>query len=569
LAIELNMGQGHPPVIIPCVNVMTRLAVFLILVFLLSTVKKLHEGLEKEVAEKTSSLSRIIEEHERAEEKIEQQRAFLEKIIESLAHPFYVIDAHDYTVKLANSASGLRVGSEEHTCYALTHRQDRPCSETGSICPLEMVKKTRKFVTVEHTHYDAEGNPRNFEVHASPIFDADGNVVQMIEYSLDITERKGAEEKLRETNDTLEKLIQTSPLAIIMLDRNGHVSLWSPAAERLFGWSAAEVLGRPLPIIPADQQELFLAFFARQLQGETFTALELRRLRKDGSLVDVNIWQAPLKDADGSIIGTMGILADMTDRKRAEMKIEILNTNLAARASELENANRELEAFNYTVSHDLRKPLTIINGYCQAILELCGDTLVEECKGYLREVRDGTLRMNELIDTLLNFSHLTRVELHRETVDLGGIAQEVAATLMMNEPERRVTFRLAEGIQVNGDAHLLRVVLENLIGNAWKYTGKREEGVIEFGMMEIAGKPACFVRDNGVGFGKEHAEKLFIPFQRLPGAGEFKGHGIGLATVQRIIERHGGKVWAEGEVGAGATFYFTLPERSTASPTVR
>lgn len=558
LTIELLLRQNYPHSIVPHLNYIARVSVFLGFVFLVAAAKRKHEELEEEVAEKTASLVTIIEEHERAEEKIEQQKAFLEKIIESLAHPFYVIDAHDYTIKLANSASGLRGGTGGNTCYALTHRQDRPCNETDSLCPLEMVKKTKKFVTVEHTHYDAAGNPRSYEVHASPILDADGNVVQMIEYSLDITERKRAEEQLRETNDTLRQLIETSPLAIIMLDRASHVSLWSPAAERLFGWSAAEVLGRPLSIIPADQQELFQAFFARQLEGETFTALELSRLRKDGLLVDVNLWQAPLKDAGGAIIGTVGILADNSEHKQAEMKIEILNTNLAARAAELENANRELEAFNYTVSHDLRKPLTVINGYCQAILELYGGGLDDPCQDYLREIYDGTLRMNGLIDTLLGFSHLTHVELHPETVDLSGMAREVAAELMMNEPERRVTFRIAEGLEGNGDAGLLRVALGNLIGNAWKYTGTREEGEIEFGIREMAEQPVWFVRDNGIGFDMEHAAKLFIPFQRLPGAGGFEGHGIGLATVRRIIERHGGKIWAAGEAGKGATFYFTL-----------
>lgn len=434
LIIELNLGYTYPHIIIPCLNVLTRLAVFLVIVFLLSRVKKLNEGLEKEVAEKTASLVIEIGEHKRAEEKIEQQNAFLEKVIESLPHPFYVIDAADYTILSANSASGLRNAVEGCTCYALTHRQDRPCSETGSLCPLEMVRQTKKAITVDHTHYDADGKPKVYEVHGAPIFDADGRVIQMIEYALDITERR-----------------------------------------------------------------------------------------------------------------------------LAEQAIEVLNTNLTARAVDLENANRELEAFNYTVSHDLRKPLTVINGYCQAVLEMGGSNLNERCKDYLREIYDGTLRMNELIDTLLDFSRLTHVELHPETFDLGKIAKEMAAELMMNEPERRVAFRIVDGMAVNGDAHLLRVVLENLIGNAWKYTGTREEGEIEFGMTEIEGKPAWFVRDNGVGFAMAHAEKLFIPFQRLPGTGGFKGHGIGLATVQRIIGRHGGKVWAEGEPGRGAIFYFTLP----------
>jgi PAS domain S-box-containing protein len=235
-----------------------------------------------------------------------------------------------------------------------------------------------------------------------------------------------------------------------------------------------------------------------------------------------------------------------------------LRDMLAARAAELEGANRELEAFNYTVAHDLRKPLTVVNGYCQALKELCGDKLDERCREFVAESYEGTLRMNRLIDTLLAFSRLTHLEPRQETVDLSGVAQEVAGGLAQAEPARRVTFRITEGITVIGDANLLRVVLENLLGNAWKYTANRVEALMEFGVTEIDGKPAYFVRDNGAGFDMAYADKLFIPFQRLPLAEEFRGHGIGLATVERIIRRHGGRVWAEGEPERGATFYFTL-----------
>jgi light-regulated signal transduction histidine kinase (bacteriophytochrome) len=220
-------------------------------------------------------------------------------------------------------------------------------------------------------------------------------------------------------------------------------------------------------------------------------------------------------------------------------------------------ANIELEAFNYTVSHDLRKPLTVINSYCQMVQELCGNKLDEKSLGYIQEIYEGTLRMNRLIDTLLDFSSVSRVELRHERVYLSKMAEEVALGLKVSEPERRVTFRIAAGITADGDAGLLRVVLENLIGNAWKHSGTQEETVIEFGVTEVAGKPACFVRDNGPGFDMVHADKLFAPFQRLPGT-EVEGHGIGLATVERIVKRHGGRVWAEGEPGMGATFYFIL-----------
>jgi PAS domain S-box-containing protein len=250
-------------------------------------------------------------------------------------------------------------------------------------------------------------------------------------------------------------------------------------------------------------------------------------------------------------------MEDITERKQLEEKLEIMHTELADRSAELEAANIELEAFNYSVSHDLRSPLTAINAYCQVIQRLYDNSLDEECKGYIQEMYEGTLRMNRLIDTLLNFSRVTRVEMRHDKVDLSKMAEVIALGLKVSEPESLVTFRIASGITADGDSGLLRVVLDNLIGNAWKYTDKREGAVIEFGVTEVDGKPACFVRDNGPGFDMAFADKLFIPFQRLPGT-NVEGNGIGLATVDRIVRRHGGRIWAEGEQGKGATFYFTL-----------
>ncbi len=252
----------------------------------------------------------------------------------------------------------------------------------------------------------------------------------------------------------------------------------------------------------------------------------------------------------------IGDLAGNFNQMKEE--IEKLHESLALRAEELSDANRELEAFNYTVSHDLRKPLSLINGYCQIILEICGSTLGTECTQYVNEIYSGTLRMNQLIDALLKFSVTARCDLHREPVDLSRIAETVAGELRLTEPERVSIFEIADGVICNGDKNLLQVVMENLLGNAWKYTGNQKETIIEFGVKEVAGERVYFVRDNGAGFDMTESEKLFVPFQRLCGTDEFKGHGIGLATVDRIIQRHGGKVWAESEPGKGATFYFTI-----------
>lgn len=240
---------------------------------------------------------------------------------------------------------------------------------------------------------------------------------------------------------------------------------------------------------------------------------------------------------------------------RAQNELNRLN-------EQLESANRELEAFNYTVSHDLRSPLTNISGYCQVLLELHADTLDGNCVDYIQEIFRSTHRMNDLIGDLMEFSRLNHQELIRQEVNLSTMARIIAAELQTKDRERRVDFRIGEGIIGNGDSRLLNVALENLLGNAWKYTGRKESAVIEFGAMEKAGKQVYFVRDNGAGFDMAEAHRLFGTFQRLHSKSEFEGTGIGLATVQRIIQRHGGSIRGEGEVGKGATFYFSLEPQS-------
>jgi signal transduction histidine kinase len=247
---------------------------------------------------------------------------------------------------------------------------------------------------------------------------------------------------------------------------------------------------------------------------------------------------------------------------RSRLRAERASQDLEDANRELEATNRELEAFSYSVSHDLRAPLRSIDGFSQILLEDYSEDLDEEGRDYLGRVRAASQRMGRLIDDLLGLSRVTRSALRRQPVDLSAVAREIIAELRKREPERRVEVEVSDGLVAYGDARLLQIALENLIGNAWKFTEKEPEARIEFGQDEELSRegrvPVYYVSDNGAGFEMAYAEKLFGAFQRLHGSEEFEGTGIGLATVQRVVHRHGGRIWAKGEVGQGATFFFTL-----------
>jgi light-regulated signal transduction histidine kinase (bacteriophytochrome) len=271
--------------------------------------------------------------------------------------------------------------------------------------------------------------------------------------------------------------------------------------------------------------------------------------RSEGREFPIEISLSRWQDADRPAF--TAVIRDTTERVKAEEARRRY-------AAELESANAELDAFSYSVSHDLRAPLRAIDGFGQALLEDCGESLVDTARDHLRRIRSATQRMGSLIDDLLELSRVTRSAMNRERVDLSALATLIADNLSGQGPARSVEWSIAPGVYADGDPALLRVVLENLIGNAWKYTGKTERARIEFGLEGEGGAPRYYVRDNGAGFDMTYAGKLFAPFQRLHTTSEFEGSGVGLATVARVIRRHGGKVWAEGAVGRGATVSFTL-----------
>jgi PAS domain S-box-containing protein len=378
---------------------------------------------------------------------------------------------------------------------------------------------------------------------------------------VEITERLRTGEALRESEDRFRSLLDgVQDYAIFRLDRAGCVATWNAGAQRINGYTADEIIGQHFSrfFSPEDIQSRKPAQELNTAITQGRCEVEGLRTRKNGSQFWANVVVTPLHDAAGNVTGFSKVTRDVTERRKAEEEKQRLTDVLRGRTTELEAANQELEAFSYSVSHDLRAPLRGLDGFSQALLEDYGDKVGSDGKKLLQRIRAGSQRMGQLIDDLLNLSRVSRGEMHREPVDLSGLACNVVDELRTGDPQRDVTLRISEGLQANGDPHLLRVVLENLLGNAWKYTSRRPHATIEFGLNRDNGHSSFFVRDDGVGFDMQYVDKLFSPFQRLHGITEFPGTGIGLATVQRVIHRHGGRIWVQAEVNKGATFHFTL-----------
>jgi len=492
----------------------------------------------------------------RARSALQETADYLEKLFNHANAPIIVWDP-DFRITRFNRAFERLTGhASKHVIGRELSMLFPGASREESLAKISRTLAGEHWESVEIPILCRDGTVRLVLWNSANVYAEDGEtLLATIAQGQDITERKRAEQELLK----LSRAVEQSPATVVITDLQGNIEYVNPKFCQLTGYTAEEAMGQNPRILKSGMtpQEEYRKLWTTIMSGGEWRG-EFLNKKKNGELYWESASISPIRNAEGTITHFLAVKEDITERKKAEEEIRKLNADLMEQAIELKAVNAELEAFSFSVSHDLRAPLRGIDGFSQALLEDYGSQLDAQGMDYLQRVRASTLRMNQLIDALLSLSRVTLGDLRREPVDLSALARVVAEDLQAAQPERSVEFAIEPGLVADGDPRLLRLVLENLLGNAWKFTGRKPKARIQFSADELDGRAVYFVRDNGTGFDMAYADKLFGPFQRLHGQNEFPGTGIGLATVQRIIRRHGGRVWAEGEPGRGATFYFTL-----------
>ncbi len=456
------------------------------------------------------------------------------------------------------------VGKHSHSTwhYALPDGTDYPKER----CPIYAAYRDGAVRSGEEMFQRKDGSGLPVHFTSRPIY-SDGKIVGAVLTFNDITERKRIEKALLESEERFRATFDQAAMGICHIGPDGRIQRINRKYCEIVGYSAEELKAMSIQdITHPDDLESSMRHFRLMLEGKLGSyLLEKRYIRKDGATVWVNLTVSTVVDSGGSLKFCVGVVEDITARKRAEEEIERLNGKLAARAADLEAANRDLESFSYTVANDLLRSLLTIGECAKSIQEIYCTNRDDQCRNFTRRIYEKTKKLAQLIGIMQDFFRPIR-ELSWEEVDLSAMAGQTADRLRLSRPERRVRFVVAEGIVVNGDAGLLRVLLGNLFDNAWQHTVGCEEAVIEFGVMESEGRPAYFVRDNGEGFDMARVDRLFKPFTQLQDTEQSAKGGVGLAMVEKIVRRHGGRVWAEGKPGMGAAFFFALaPDNESTS----
>ena len=503
-----------------------------------------------------------ITERKKGEELLRSSEQRYRELFHSNPNPMWVYDCETLAFLAVNEAAVRHYGYSQEEFRRMTIKEIRPAEDIPSV--VDDVGKTNEPLgkAGEWRHRKKNGDLIDVEIvsHQVTWEERPARLVLINE----ITERNRAQKVRAE----LAAIIESSEDAIIGKTLEGIITSWNRGAEKLFGYTAEEAIGKSMRMLfPPDRIEEEKDILSQLKRAENVHHFETVRVTKDGKPIDVSVTISPIRDTRGKIIGASKIARDITERKRAECEIRELNAHLESRVeqrtAELEASNKELEAFSYSVSHDLRAPLRAVDGFSQAVLEDYGPQLPDEGRNYLQTIRQSAQRMGVLIDDLLAFSRLSRAPLKRETVNSRSLVSDTLEDLHPHNNGRNIDIRLGELPVCKGDPALLKQVWINLLSNAIKYTRNRANAVIEVGAKAENGETVFFVSDNGTGFDMQYANKLFGVFQRLHRADEFEGTGVGLAIVQRVVHRHGGRIWANAAPDRGATFNFTLGTETT------
>jgi len=493
----------------------------------------------------------------------EEVRSFLAAIVSSSDDAVVGKDLNSKVVSWNLGAEGMFGYTEEEMIGQPINRLLSPDRPDEEFQVLDDVKRgeTRHFETVR---VRKDGLSIDVSVTVSPIKNAAGQIIGISSIARDITERKRAQAALERHAAVLREQAQMLDLAnVLARDLDDRIILWNTGMEKMYGWTRSEALG-------IRSHDLFKSELPEPLEGikeklfrEGHWEGEIVHFNKEGGKMFVSSQWVLHRDAKGEPAAILEINNDVTERRLAEQEIvrmnQLLEERVEARTAELMAANRELEAFTYSVAHDLRAPLRHIDAFARIMHEDFGSVLPAEAKRYLENIRNGSRNMSHLVDDLLNLARVGRQELRRQSVPLGNLVNEVLAELKNETHDRAIEWHIHPLPTAECDSGLMKQVLANLLSNAVKYTRPRKVAVIEVGSDRKNGQTAFFVRDNGVGFNMKYADKLFGVFQRLHRAEEFEGTGVGLATVERIVRKHGGAVWAEAAIDKGATFFFTIP----------
>ncbi|MCG6971160.1 MAG: PAS domain S-box protein [Gammaproteobacteria bacterium] len=379
----------------------------------------------------------------------------------------------------------------------------------------------------------------------------------------DITQKKRSEQQA-------QALLQSAPDAIVVVDENGCIKIINQRTESMFGYQSAELIGQPLEILVPDRyRQQHFQYREKFLQHPRSQAMsivqDIYAKHKNGSEIPVDVSLSPFESTEGLLV--VGAVRDVSEHKYIESELrrhrDHLEDLVAQRTADLQASNKELESYSYSIAHDLRAPLRAITSFSQILQEDAKDKLSADDLEHLNRVIVAGKKMAQLIDDILELSRITRKEIHFSSVNLSKISHDIVARLTQLHPDRNVRCQVQENLIVSGDARLLECALQNLLENAWKFTRGKTPASIEIGAVDKGEETQCYVKDNGIGFDMEYAEKLFRPFHRLHSAEDYDGTGVGLATVRRIIQRHGGRVWAQSELRQGATFYFTIPIKTS------